>query len=130
MDDLYDGWINPLGLYLCAKLRDIAQAHVDHRPFSFSPYDWKNSYSGPVSTIAPVDLLIIEGVGSGQSAIREFVETKIWIDLEPIVGLRRVLVRDGFEIEEPMLAFLEEQQLHFTKEGTRDAADFCLNGLR
>ena len=130
MDDLYDGWINPLGLYLCAKLREIAQAHVDHRPFSISPYDWKKSLAGPALTILPVDLLIIEGVGSGQSAIREFVETKIWIDLEPIVGLRRVLVRDGFEIEEPMLAFLEEQQIHFTKEGTRDAADFYLNGLR
>ena len=130
MDDLYEGWINPLGLYLCAKLREIAQAHVDHRPFSISQYDWKNSLAGPFLTIDPIDLLIIEGVGSGQSSIREFVETKIWIDLEPIVGLRRVLARDGFDIEEPMLAFLKEQQIHFTEEGTRDAADFHLNGLR
>jgi len=76
-----------------------------------------------------VELLILEGVGSGQRSIREFVETKIWIDLEPIVGLRRVLARDGFEIEEQMLGFLEAQRNHFVEEGTRDAADFHLNGL-
>lgn len=130
MDDLYEGWITPLGPYLCLKLREIAQAHVDHLPFSISQYDWKNSHAGPLLTINPVNLLIIEGVGSGQSSIREFVETKIWIDLEPIVGLRRVLARDGCEIEEPMLIFLEEQHAHFAEEGTRDAADFHVNGLR
>ena len=79
--------------------------------------------------IEPSELLILEGVGAGQSAIREFVETKIWIDLEPIVGLRRVLARDGNEIEAHMVKFLEEQREHFMKEGTRDAADFHVNGL-
>jgi len=79
--------------------------------------------------VPPVELLIIEGVGSGQSSIREFVETKIWIDLEPIVGLRRVLARDGFEIEEQMRRFLQQQEIHFVREGTRAAADFHLNGL-
>ena len=79
--------------------------------------------------IPPVDLLILEGVGAGQSAIRDAVETKIWIDLEPIVGLRRVLARDGHNIEEQMLAFLELERIHFLEEGTRDAAEFHLNGL-
>ena len=129
MDDLYDGWINPLGLNLSVKLREIAQAHKDRRPLSISQYDWNNSLAGALFTIDPIDLLILEGVGSGQRAIREFVETKIWIDLEPIVGLHRVLARDGFEIEELMLSFLKEQRIHFSEEGTRDAADFHLAGL-
>ena len=129
LDDLYDGWVDPLGESLSAKLKAIAQSHLAGEPLELTKYDWQNSQAGEPFTIPTVELLILEGVGSGQRSIREFVETKIWIDLEPIVGLRRVLARDGFEIEEQMLGFLEAQQNHFVEEGTRDAADFHLNGL-
>jgi len=129
MDDLYDGWSDPFGPALERKLLAIAEAHNEKRPLELTKYDWINDCAGPAFTVPPVELLIIEGVGSGQSSIREFVETKIWIDLEPIVGLRRVLARDGFEIEEQMRRFLQQQELHFVREGTRAAADFHLNGL-
>lgn len=129
MDDLYDGWNDPLGDGLSRKLELVANAHREGRDLELSKYDWLHDCSGESLTIPSADLLILEGVGSGQSSIREFVDTKIWIDLEPIVGLRRVLARDGFEIEEQMLAFLEAQRIHFVEEGTREAADFHLNGL-
>ena len=129
MDDLYDGWIDPLGDALTRKLEAIASAHREARTLELTKYDWLRDCPGEPLTIPATELLILEGVGSGQSSIREFVETKIWIDLEPIVGLRRVLARDGFEIEEQMLGFLEAQRVHFVEEGTRDAADFHLNGL-
>jgi uridine kinase len=129
MDDLYDGWSDPLGESLSEKLIAIAHAHREARTLDLTKYDWQNNQPGELFTIPSSDLLILEGVGSGQSSIREFVENKIWIDLEPIVGLRRVLTRDGFEIEEQMLSFLEAQRIHFVEEGTRDAADFHLNGL-
>ena len=129
MDDLYDGWADPFESALSKKLEAIATAHNEKKPLELTKYDWVNDCPGPRFIVPPVELLIIEGVGSGQSAIRDLVETKIWIDLEPIVGLRRVLARDGFEIEEQMLGFLEQQRNHFVKEGTRAAADFHLNGL-
>ena len=129
MDDLYDGWSDPLGEALSRKLELIASAHHEGRDLELTKYDWLRDYPGDLLPIPSTELLILEGVGSGQSSIREFVETKIWIDLEPIVGLRRVLARDGFEIEEQMLGFLEAQRIHFVEEGTREAADFHLNGL-
>ena len=129
MDDLYEGWDDPLGAALTTKLELIVSAHRAEQPFTTTQFDWERLLPGSSFTIEPRELLILEGVGSGQSAIREFVETKIWIDLEPIVGLRRVLARDGSEIEAQMIEFLEAQRNHFMKEGTRDAADFHLNGL-
>ncbi len=129
MDDLYDGWADPFGTSLSQKLVAIAAAHTERRALELTKYDWIANRPGPTFTVPPVEMLIIEGVGSGQSSIREMVETKIWIDLDPMVGLRRVLARDGFEIEEQMLGFLEQQQSHFMLEGTRAAADFHLNGL-
>ena len=129
MDDLYDGWSDPLGEALSRKLELIASAHREGRDLELTKYDWLRDDPGDLLPIPSTELLILEGVGSGQSSIPEFVETKIWIDLEPIVGLRRVLARDGFEIEEQMLGFLEAQRIHFVEEGTREAADFHLNGL-
>ncbi len=129
MDDLYEGWKHPFSPKLSQKLISIAQAHIHREPLPISLYDWENSAPGTIFTIPAVDTLIIEGVGSGQCAIREFVDTKIWIDLEPLMGLLRVLQRDGEQIEEKMRIFIEEQRQHFMEEGTRDAADFHLNGL-
>ena len=129
MDDLYDGWSDPLGAALTEKLIAIARGHLEQSVVQTRSYDWSADRPGAELVIPPTNLLILEGVGSGQRSIREFAETKIWIDLEPIVGLRRVLARDGFQIEEQMLTFLQHQRLHFIEEGTRDAADFHLNGL-
>jgi len=129
MDDLYDGWSDPFGPALSEKLSAIVAAHSEKIALELTKYDWVNDCPGPIFIVPPVEFLIIEGVGAGQSSIRDHVETKIWIDLEPIVGLRRVLARDGFEIEQQMLGFLEQQQVHHVKEGTRAAADFHLNGL-
>lgn len=128
MDDLYDGWDEPLGAGLTQKLIQIAHAHQEQRPFHGQRYNWQSAARDESFVIAPVDLLILEGVGSGQRLIREFVETKIWIELKPIIGLQRVLERDGVQIESQMMGFLEQQKKHFLEEGTREAADFHLNG--
>jgi uridine kinase len=129
MDDLYDGWDDALGENLTAKLQEIVLAHETGSPFQTYSYDWNAYCPGPELIIAPCDLLVLEGVGAGQASIRAHVETKIWIELDPIAGLSRVINRDGAGIEEKMLEFLELQRIHFQKEGTRAAAEFHLNGL-
>lgn len=129
MDDLYYGWADPFGAALTEKLKEIVKAHQTKQVLVTTKFNWLRNVPGEPLKIEPVDLLIIEGVGAGQRATRKFAETKIWIDLEPILGLRRVLARDGFSIEEHMFTFLELQKVHHLEEGTRAAADFHLNGL-
>ena len=72
------------------------------------------------------ELLILEGVGSGQMAIRDSLAALIWIDIEDSEGLARVLERDGIEIESQMKKWLSTQEQHFRDEGTQNAADFVL----
>ncbi len=129
MDDLYYGWSDPFGSHLTKTLENIVASHNAREPFVTTKFDWQLNIPGVELLIEPVDLLILEGVGAGQRATRPFADTKIWIDLEPIVGLRRVLARDGFQIEDKMLGFLEQQRVHHLEEGTREAADFHVNGL-
>ena len=128
MDDLYQGWDDPFGPTLSKKLTEIAQAHMTATLYETTIHDWLDCLPASALIIEPVDMLIIEGVGSGQRSIREFVSTRIWIDFDPIVGLKRVLARDGASIEKEMMGFLEDQRVHFIEEGTREAADFLLFG--
>jgi len=128
MDDLYEGWDDPFKATLSKKLTEIAQAHIMATPYETTIHDWHDILTTSQLMIKPVDMLIIEGVGSGQRSIRQLVSTKIWIDFDPIVGLKRVLARDGANIEKEMMGFLEDQKVHFIEEGTREAADFLLFG--
>ncbi|MEY3650257.1 MAG: hypothetical protein RL370_960 [Actinomycetota bacterium] len=126
MDDLYDGWENALSPELSKKLISILESHKAHKTISLSKFDWANSRFLPAEDIPQADLLIIEGVGSGQSAIRHFLTALIWIEIDRSHGLARVVERDGDAIKDPMQKWLATQEQHFALENTDNAADFVL----
>ena len=126
MDDLYDGWDNALSTQLTETLLFIADSHKNARKISLSRYDWNSGSFLPATELAQSELIIFEGVGSGQMAIREYLSALIWIDIDESEGLARVLERDGIEIENQMRKWLATQEQHFRKEGTQNAADFVL----
>ena len=72
--------------------------------------------------------LIIEGVGSGQIAIRDYVSLSLWIEVLPDIGLERVIKRDGPAVAQFMPAFIVAQDIHFEKEATKKSADYRLSG--
>lgn len=126
MDDLYDGWNNALTPQLTEVLSNVVDSHKHKKPFSLSTYNWHEERFNPPSQIDESELLILEGVGSGQQAIRDSLSVLIWIDIEDLQGLKRVLARDGEVIENQMRKWLATQEQHFRDEGTQKAADFVL----
>ena len=126
MDDLYDGWDNALTGQLTDVLTHLVDAHKKSKAISLSTYDWHKAEFSPVTEIEKSELLILEGVGSGQMAIRDSLAALIWIDIEDSEGLARVLERDGKDIESQMKKWLSTQEQHFRDEGTQNAADFVL----
>ena len=126
MDDLYHGWDNALTSQLTDVLTHLVSAHKDAKPISLSTYNWLAGEFNPASEIEKSELLILEGVGSGQMAIRDSLSALIWIDIEDSQGMARVLERDGNEIESQMKKWLSTQEQHFRDEGTQNAADFVL----
>ena len=89
-------------------------------------YDWALSRYGDLRTLEPKEILIIEGVGSAQEVIREHKAITIWMDIDPQLGVQRVLNRDGHHIAEEMKAWQELQGQHFADSGARDNADFII----
>ena len=71
MDDLYNGWDSAFDFHLKDALVSIVDAHRAKRENSLSRFDWHKNEFGAAEKLAPADLLILEGVGSSQSAIRQ-----------------------------------------------------------
>ena len=126
LDEIYDGWENALGEKLSSDLQAIASAHVKKETALIQIYDWSLSRYGDVRTIEPKEILIIEGVGSAQEVMREHKAITIWMDIDPLLGIERVLNRDGHHIAQEMKAWQELQGQHFAQSGARDNADFII----
>jgi uridine kinase len=126
LDDIYDGWENALGDTLTTNLQRIASAHKNGQSVSVEIYDWANACYGHNRVLDPKEILIIEGVGSAQGVIRAHGAITIWMDIDPLVGMERVLNSDGQHIREEMKAWQVLQSKLFAQSGAKENADFVI----
>jgi uridine kinase len=124
MDDLYDGWEEPLGEELAAKLDSLLSDAYRGGAIMIPQYNWTDdAFTLPIIASTP-QTLILEGVGSSQSITRGFAPLSIWIEAPREVALQRVLDRDGAELRSQMLDWQRREEEHFTRESTKSAADY------
>ena len=128
MDDLYEGWNSTLTPELTKKLQAILKSVMSENRIRFVPFDWLQDNFSPELELTAPKYLIIEGVGSGQSAIRDYISLSLWIEVLPDIGLERVIKRDGPAVAQFMPAFIVAQDIHFEKEATKKSADYRLSG--
>lgn len=127
LDEIYDGWDSPLSDQLFLKLLGLIDSQKSGRPTEIDIYDWKeNTYSG-TRAIKAAELLIIEGVGSCNKNIREKLTTSIWLEIDASIGMKRVLDRDGLEIQSEMVKWQEMEINYFADDLTRESVDFILS---
>ena len=128
LDSIYDGWDNALSQTLSDKLVALIDSFLNGRSHNLEIYNWQESKFDSTITIKPGNHLIVEGVGAGQTAIREFATTLYWVEAEPEVALQRVLERDGSvpEIKLQMQRWRSSEAKHFDAERTREFADFII----
>ena len=126
MDDLYNGWDNALSNPLAEILDRISTAHIAGREFIIKVFNWHTMAFDREERITPTDYLIIEGVGAAQQIVRETGATTYWLDIEPEIGLQRVLDRDGVHIEAQMRQWQVDQDKHFARDETRENCEFKL----
>jgi uridine kinase len=126
MDDLYNGWENALSNPLSEILDRISAAHLAGREFVIKIFNWHTMTFDREEKIAPTDYLIIEGVGAAQQIVRETGATTYWLEIEPEIGLQRVLDRDGAHIEVQMRQWQVDQEKHFARDETRENCEFKL----
>ena len=127
LDEMYNGWNNALTDELFQKLLGLIYSQKSGETCELAIYDWAlDSYSGS-RQLKPVELLIIEGVGSCNELLREKLTTSIWLDIDQSTGLTRVLERDGDEIHDEMVKWQKMENEYFAHDLTRESADFILS---
>lgn len=129
LDEIYAGWDLALTDTLKNSLVQILESVRSGGSTKFPIYDWAQGRFNETREITPCDLIIIEGVGSAQSLVREYATVTIWLDIDPQTGLRRVLARDGSRIHDQMNRWQIREEEHFRTEATRENADFILSTL-
>ena len=122
MDDLYAGWDGALGETFTNTLKSIVNAYHSHSTIELEIFNWSLMRFDSVQRIAPVDVLILEGVGAGQKTVRDAGAIVYWLDIDPEIGLQRVLKRDGNHIAEQMKQWQIDQEIHFLSDKTRENA--------
>ena len=129
MDDLYDGWNNPLSQKLTARvIAQLLEPLSKQLPVSYQMFDWKLNRFTEFKTIPKSTYLILEGVGAAQREFRPYINKIIWVDCDPDLGFQRVIDRDGKQVEQEMIKFLIDQNNHFLTELSKNVADYTLNG--
>ena len=127
MDELYPGWENALGDELTKTLTWLTSCHKAKKPLLYSSFNWIANEFNPPNSHASTQLLILEGVASAQLPIEESLATSIWLDLDPEIGFRRVIERDGENISLEMKRWLVVQEQHFAADRTKERCEFLLS---
>jgi uridine kinase len=127
LDELYNGWDLALSEDLFQRIAQLIAAQRAGDPTDLAIYDWSAlTFSGSRQIMA-TQLLIIEGVGSSNQLLQKNLTTSIWLDIDQSTGLTRVLERDGEEIRDEMIKWQRMESEYFTRDLTRERADFILS---
>jgi uridine kinase len=126
MDDLYNGWEDGLGQSLTDTLEKITSAYRAGKECTIDLFNWHLMKFDRQEVVAVTDYLILEGVGAAQEVVRKAGATTYWLDIDADAGLKRVLARDGAQIEKEMRQWQIKQSTHFAADKTRENCEFKL----
>ncbi len=126
MDDQLDGW-GGLPDALPRVARDVLGPLREGRPGHYRRYDWLAERFAETHVVEPVDLVVLEGVGSGSSLWAAGVTTLVWVEAPADLRLARGLARDGEEVREQFVAWMVQEEVLHARERTRARADLLVD---
>ncbi|MGH3507420.1 MAG: uridine kinase family protein [Nocardioidaceae bacterium] len=123
MDDLYEGWS---GLDVTLEERVLDQVL---RPLAagvtgrWQAYDWEAGRFDEWHEVAPPDVLILEGCGSGAARYAPYTSLLVWLEADPATRIARGIARDGEEVRTDWLGWMELESSYFATNRTSQRAD-------
>jgi uridine kinase len=98
------------------------------QPATFQPYDWVHRCPSDETTVAPADVVLIEGVGATRKAWRNRLALRIWVDTDSELRLRRGLDRDGEQLAEFWRDWRIAEDRYVAEEQPQQHADLVVAG--
>lgn len=125
LDDLYPGW-DGLALALPGLCSDVLRPLRAGSPGRYRSWDWHAGRPGPVRTVRPAPVVLVEGVGAGAVPCADLVDLRVWLEVEEEVRRRRALDRDGDVLAPHWQDWAAQEERLFARRGGRDRADVVL----
>jgi uridine kinase len=128
MDDLFEGWggLSGVDVQLGGLLTPLGR----RRAGRYRRYDWLAGAFGETVVVDPVDLLVLEGVGSGAHRFAGLCTVLAWVEAPYDERLRRGIERDGDAFAPHWEQWGRDEAELFAREGTRERADVRLDGAQ
>lgn len=125
LDDFYPGWrgLDEVGAQVEPMLRNLAAG----RPGHYRRWDWHRNAFVETVCVEPVELLVLEGVGSGQRAWADLATVLVWLRAPQAVRLDRGLERDGAAVRDQWIQWQEDEQALLSRERTDVRADLVFD---
>lgn len=109
-DDLLTGWDGLPGLG--PRLRNyVVGPLASGHPARYRRYDWELEAPAEEHVVAPMDLLVLEGCGTGHRALRSRRATLVWVEAPESLRLARGLARDGEAVRGQWLDWMAQEPL-------------------
>ncbi|MFT4084887.1 MAG: 4-amino-4-deoxy-L-arabinose transferase [Nocardioides sp.] len=124
MDELYDGWDGLASLE--RQLDSLLLPLAADRCGRYRRYDWHAGRYAETVTVAPADLLILEGVGSGLTAYDHLRTALVFLDAPTATRKQRALARDGDSFAPYWDRWAAAEADLFARERTRERADLVV----
>jgi uridine kinase len=127
MDDQYDDWVGldpqPSEDLARRVVTQVLAPLAEHRPARWQRYDWYAGRFDGWGTFDPPGVLVLEGCGSGARDYDPFTTLLVWVEAGRDERIRRGIARDGEQVLDHWLAWMDSEQAHFARHATRDRAD-------
>ncbi|WP_435299928.1 uridine kinase family protein [Timonella sp. A28] len=128
MDDLYDGWEgihNGVENLVSLILEPLAQGKAG----AYRRFDWLANAYAETHAVPLNSCLVVEGCASATRWVDQFNPFIVWVETDAHTRLKRGLARDGHELKEQWLRFMEQEMTIYEEERTRQRAHVLLDGF-
>lgn len=126
MDDLYAGWA---GLDESLEGRLVEQVLVpiaQGRQARWQRYDWHLERFAEWHDLAPPEMLILEGCGSGARAYAAYTTVLVWVEADRDQRLARGIARDGEQMRHHWMRWMRSEAEYFVTNRTQARADIAI----
>ncbi len=108
---------------------DVVEPFLRGATVRYRPFDWETSEPGPLRTIPPARMLIVEGVGALHGLLRERYDVRLWVECPQPVRLARGLERDGEASRAQWKRWMAEEERYMRKACPQECADLVISGV-
>ena len=128
MDDVYAGW-SGMEAGMATVAASIVEPLRAGSTGRYRRFDWHRMEFAEEWVVDPVDVLIVEGVGSAGAAYDESITCLVWVEAPPGVRLERGLARDGEQMRDHWVTWGAQEEAMFVRQRTRERADVIVDGV-